>query len=156
MNIFIMRHGDAQRQAPSDAERVLTDIGKKEVADVAESLKNEDVAIECVISSPYKRAIETAEIASQVLNLDTNIITCSELKPDTPPHIAIKSLSRLLKPNTLIVSHLPLAGLMIADLLSTPAQGGYPMTTSACAWLVGEVWAEACFELQSLRDPVTI
>jgi len=156
MNILIMRHGDANRSAPSDAQRTLTDKGKQNVLDVVQSLKAEGIEIERLISSPYTRALETAGIVSDALGLQSKIIQCSDITPDSPPHIAINSLDKLLKPNTLIVSHLPLVSLLIAQLIGEHGSNGVPMTTSACAWLTGEVWADACLELKSLRDPVSI
>lgn len=156
MNILIMRHGDANRSAPSDAERTLTGKGKQSVFDVSQSLKADGFEIECLISSPYTRALETAGIVSDVLGLQAQIIQCQDITPDSPPHIAISSLDKLLKPNTLIVSHLPLVSFLIAQLIGDHGNNGVPMTTSACAWLTGEVWGDACLDLKSLRDPVSI
>lgn len=156
MNILIMRHGDANRSAPSDAQRTLTDKGKQNVLDVVQSLKEDGIEIERLISSPYTRALETAGIVSDALGHQSKIIQCPDITPDSPPHIAINSLDKLLKPNTLIVSHLPLVSLLIAQLIGEHGNNGVPMTTSACAWLTGEVWADACLELKSLRDPVSI
>lgn len=156
MNILIMRHGDANRSAPSDAERTLTDKGKQNVFDVAQSLKADGIAIESLISSPYTRALETADIVSNVLDIQSRKIQCPDITPDAPPHIAINSLDKLLKPNTLIVSHLPLVSLLIAQLIGEYGSNGIPMTTSACAWLTGEIWRDACLDLKSLRDPISI
>ena len=40
MNILIMRHGDAQRSAPSDAQRILTDKGMLDVPVVGKVKEN--------------------------------------------------------------------------------------------------------------------
>ncbi len=157
MNILIMRHGDAVRAAASDAARTLTDKGKRDVFNVAQSIRAESIDIERLISSTYTRAFETAQIVAQVFNIDTEIITCPDITPNTPPHIAIRSLDPLLKPNTLVVSHLPLVSHLLASLVGGGVEANdIPMTTAACVWLTGETWGEACLEIKSLRDPVTI
>lgn len=157
MNIFIMRHGDAVRTAASDAARTLTEKGKQDVFNVAQSISADGIDIERIISSTYARAVETAQIVARVFNIDSEIITCPDITPDIPPHIAIHNLDTLLKPNTFVVSHLPLVSHLIARLVGEGAEAnGIPMTTSACAWLTGEIWGEACLEIKSLRDPVTI
>ncbi len=157
MNILIMRHGDAVRTAASDATRTLSEKGKQDVFNVARTIGSDDINIERIISSPYTRALETAQIASRALSIDSDIITSPDITPDIPPHIAISSLDTLLKPNTLVVSHLPLVSHLIARLVGeSDKANGIPMTTSACCWLTGDIWAEGCLEIKSLRDPVTI
>lgn len=157
MNILIMRHGDAVRTAASDAARTLTEKGKQDVFNVAQAIGSDDISIDRIISSTYTRALETAHIVAQVLNLDSDIVTSPDITPDIPPHIAISSLDTLLKPNSLVVSHLPLVSHLIARLIGGGDKAnGIPMTTSACCWLAGDIWAEGCLEIKSLRDPVTI
>ncbi len=50
MQFFIMRHGEAQHQGLSDAERELTEYGASEVLDISQLIN--DVAFDLIIVSP--------------------------------------------------------------------------------------------------------
>lgn len=66
MQLYIVRHGIAiDREAPKcppDPERFLTEEGKEKTQQVAKGLAKLGVAPDMLISSPYRRAKETAEI----------------------------------------------------------------------------------------------
>lgn len=63
--IYILRHGhaiDLQDSSSNDFDRYLTDDGKKKIKKLADLFNNPDFGIEIILSSPYIRAKETAEI----------------------------------------------------------------------------------------------
>lgn len=55
MKIYIMRHGEAQQFAPSDAQRALTDRGRHESEAVARACVNQRgvKGFDLVLVSPY-------------------------------------------------------------------------------------------------------
>lgn len=65
MKIYIMRHGEAQQFAPSDAQRALTDRGRHESEAVARACANQRgvKGFDLVLVSPYLRAQQTWETA---------------------------------------------------------------------------------------------
>lgn len=67
-NIFIVRHCKAEGQDPA-AE--LTIEGVNQASQLAEYLKNQD--IDCILTSPYKRALDTVAPLSNMLNLNCSI-----------------------------------------------------------------------------------
>ena len=68
MKIFLVRHGIAvdlgEHGVKSDADRMLSTVGKRRVKDIALALKRLGAVPERIASSPLTRARETAEIFS--------------------------------------------------------------------------------------------
>ncbi len=79
---FVMRHGETEGNlkglvcTESTGRNPLTEKGRVDVKNSAEDLKSE--GIDLIITSPYLRAMETAEIAGQVLGLDKEKIISDE------------------------------------------------------------------------------
>jgi phosphohistidine phosphatase len=73
--LYLMRHGiaeDATREM-SDAERALTDEGISKTTQIADGLATLDVQLDAILSSPLRRAEETARIVARVLAPDCEI-----------------------------------------------------------------------------------
>ena len=72
MNLYIIRHAIAVNEGTdgyeSDSERPLTDKGRKKMREIAKGLRNLGVEFDLILSSPYVRARETAEILADVFN----------------------------------------------------------------------------------------
>ncbi|MBO4555716.1 MAG: histidine phosphatase family protein [Elusimicrobiales bacterium] len=64
--IVFLRHGQAG-MAAEDSARTLTPLGKEQAIESALRLKQGGFRPDIIISSPYKRAMETAEIAKNVI-----------------------------------------------------------------------------------------
>ena len=67
MDLFILRHGEAGKRlsfGSSDFARPLTVRCKKEVTDIAKSLKDFGVKFDFIITSPFKRAHQTASLVT--------------------------------------------------------------------------------------------
>jgi phosphohistidine phosphatase len=64
MNIYFIRHGIAGDRAeyPTEAERPLTDIGRKKTKKVAKRLFDLDIRFDIILTSPLVRAMQTAQI----------------------------------------------------------------------------------------------
>ncbi len=62
--LYIMRHGLAGQfgDYADDSQRPLTDEGQRKTAQVAQRLPSLDVQIDLILTSPYRRASQTAEI----------------------------------------------------------------------------------------------
>lgn len=132
MQIYIMRHGQAEMMAFSDAERNLTNIGREESELMAKYLVKQGVELDAVLVSPYVRAQQTWQSVSPFFEGITNIQTLPCL---TPSGSARKTVNELLAlqaegiKNVLLVSHLPLVGYIVGEL--APAAGVPAFSTSA-------------------------
>jgi phosphohistidine phosphatase len=122
MELYIFRHGIAELgNAGRDAERELTDDGRKKTAQVVRLARRAGLAPSLIISSPYARAIQTARIAADELDYKGHIVQIESLVPHHTPE-AVWSELREYRDETaiLIAGHEPLLGHLVAYLLATP------------------------------------
>ena len=68
MKIIFIRHGIAEAYRENDKDRRLTLEGKIKLRENFKNLKERDFSNYKFLSSDYKRAVETAEILSQIIN----------------------------------------------------------------------------------------
>src|SRR5579885_1616433 len=83
MRIYILRHGKAEGIAAdgSDAGRRLTPEGREAVRAVLLRARAVRAAPELILSSPLQRAIETAELAREILSCTGEVEPTSALAP---------------------------------------------------------------------------
>lgn len=123
MELYLLRHGKAQEHATTisgDAKRQLTEVGKKELEVIAKAIKNLEIEVDDIFSSPLTRAKQTAEIVKKYLNNNKNSIKIwTELKPEIDTEKTISKLSAL-KPDSsvLLVGHEPHLTSLIAMIVS--------------------------------------
>lgn len=124
MEIYILRHGIAEepRLGLRDADRALTAEGRKRLREVLQMAHRADVQPEVLLTSPYRRARETAEIAREILHPETEVIPGNCFTPEADPREAWEEV-RIHRDaaSVLIATHEPFAGLFAAFLLNTPA-----------------------------------
>jgi phosphohistidine phosphatase len=124
MEIYILRHGIAEEGKPGgrDSERRLTPSGKEKLRTVLQLARQGGVRLDLILSSPYVRAVETAEIAADELGYKGKLLTTEALTPMSGPgpvwdvireHSDAASL--------LLAGHEPLLSQVVAHLLGVPA-----------------------------------
>jgi phosphohistidine phosphatase len=120
MEIYLLRHGAADRNAP-DADRRLTDLGIAEVIEVVTHARRAGFNPSLILSSPYARALETAKLAARLLDYQGEILTARALTPESTPQEAWEEL-RLYpdQPSILAVTHEPLITAVASWILGSP------------------------------------
>lgn len=117
MLIYLMRHGQAQGLAPSDRARTLTDVGRQEVADVAQAMRSDETPAQLLYASPYTRARETAEIMGRRWLGSEQIEFHDCLVPGGEIERILARIEEARPESVLIVSHMPgiscLGGILI-------------------------------------------
>ena len=70
MEIYILRHGVAEepQTGQPDSERALTSDGRKKLRNVLRTAAAAGVAPSLILTSPYKRALQTAQLAAEILD----------------------------------------------------------------------------------------
>jgi len=124
MQIYLLRHGIAAAGLPGrpDSERALTSEGQEKLRRVLQRAKGAGVEPTLILCSPYRRAVETAEIAAAVLNYSGKVIKTPALTPEASPFAAWEEIrKRGEEPAILLASHEPLMSSMAAFLLDSPA-----------------------------------
>lgn len=123
MEIYLFRHGAAENVQPghSDAERRLTDEGRKKTLEVVKLARRGGLEAPLVVSSPYIRALETARIAMKELGV-SDLTQTSALVPHGGPEAVWSELrDHRDAPAVLLAGHEPLMGRLVAYLLNSPA-----------------------------------
>ena len=123
MQIYLLRHGIAEDAKPgqSDADRALTSEGRDKLRRVLKRARAADVEPSLILSSPLKRAIETAEIASDVLKYKGEIVRTRALEPEAPPEQAWEEIrNRKTEAAILLAGHEPHMSSALAFLLDCP------------------------------------
>ena len=107
MHIFFLRHGDASSDSRyDDSERPLTDLGMRQATLIGSLLQRMNVVIDAALSSPLKRAHDTASIVLSYIN--NQQITVSELLMNgTDPRRLFDQLNKLKVPSVFLIGHEP-------------------------------------------------
>lgn len=106
MKVWVLRHGEAEGHARTDAERNLTAHGREEVLRSAGHLIGQPVR--AIIASPYVRAQQTAQLVREALGFEPEIRTVPWLTPESNPLEVLKHLDN--DDDVLLVSHQPFVG----------------------------------------------
>lgn len=87
MRIYILRHGAAEDRRPrkADAARKLTAAGKEKLIRVLERARQAGVEPSLILTSPHVRAVQTAELAADMLKHEGKPATSEALAPDSTP-----------------------------------------------------------------------
>jgi phosphohistidine phosphatase len=124
MNLYIIRHAIAVDEGTagyeSDSERPLTDKGRKKMRQIAKGLRNLGVDFDLILSSPYVRARETAEILAEIFKMKKNITFTENLIPMANPELLIGEINQSYSVDSIaVVGHEPhlstLIGILIAE-----------------------------------------
>jgi phosphohistidine phosphatase len=151
MKLWILRHGEAQNRARTDAERELTDNGRAEVLSSAATLMGQP--LRWIIASPYVRAQQTAELVRQALGFSEAVVTVPWLTPDSDPRKVLGNLDLYASDNVLVVSHQPLVGSLIGLAVHGSLQQAEPMHTASLAELEADFPLAGAMELIKVRHP---
>lgn len=153
MELFIMRHGHAQAEAPRDSLRELSANGKLEVKAAVNADLPQFAHIQRVIHSPYLRAQQTAAIAldalgalpteqSELLTPDGSVSKVCNFLHEKFHQQGLESI--------MIVGHQPLFGSLIDELCGLEP-GTHRLATASIAAIDTDVMALGCCELRWLH-----
>ncbi|HXB74400.1 MAG TPA: histidine phosphatase family protein [Candidatus Acidoferrales bacterium] len=124
MQIYLLRHGIAEESRPggSDSDRALTSEGREKLRRVLKQARRAGAVPSLILSSPYRRALETADVAVEVLGYGGKVVRARALVPEASPFDAWGEIrARRDEPAILLASHEPLMSALAAFLLDSPA-----------------------------------
>ena len=131
MNLYLIRHAIAVDEGTpeyeEDSQRPLTDKGKKKMRQIAKGLRTLGADFDLILSSPYERAKETAEILEGVFKLKKDVALSENLVPMGDPDLLIAEMNEKYSENSIaLVGHEPFLSALIGLLVSENA--GMDMT----------------------------
>lgn len=124
MEVYLLRHGIAETRgaAVPDAERALTPEGRKKLRVVLKVAARAGVSPDVILTSPLRRAVETAQMAAEALGFKGEIETTRALAPEGSPEEIWSEIRRLKDANQVVLAgHEPLIGCFAAYLVGGPA-----------------------------------
>ena len=123
MQIYLLRHGIAEDGRPGrpDSERALTAEGKKRLKEMLRVASEAGVEPSLVLTSPYRRAVETAAVAAAELGYKSDLLRTNALLPESPVHEVWDEI-RVHKDevSVLLSGHQPMMGSLCGFLLGVP------------------------------------
>lgn len=163
MKLYILRHTNAaERDAekyPDDSERPLTKVGAKRMAKIAKALDKMDLQVDAILSSPFHRARQTAEIVRKELHLKkSKLILTERLLPTANADALIAEIKeKYSSENLLLVGHEPDLSALISLLFS--GETSLPITMKKggiCCLSIDELTAGKCATLEWLLNPTQL
>jgi phosphohistidine phosphatase len=126
MNLYIIRHAiavdEGSPEYEEDSQRPLTDKGKKKMRQIAKGLRVLGADFDLILSSPYERAKETAEILADVFKIKADIAFSDNLTPMGEPDLLISEMNEKYSANSIVlVGHEPHLTALISLLVSDNA-----------------------------------
>jgi phosphohistidine phosphatase len=119
MIVYLVRHGIAEDRAPDDAARKLTARGRARAEKAAQGLAESDCRPGLVVSSPFARAKETADIFGQVLRSKTAVASGDFMKPGADPQGCLEFLiAHAASKSIMLVGHMPHLSQLASHLLT--------------------------------------
>ncbi|HWW03624.1 MAG TPA: phosphohistidine phosphatase SixA [Candidatus Acidoferrum sp.] len=124
MNLYLLRHGLAVEPGThgfaKDADRPLIPKGERKLWKIAEAIEAMAISFDLILSSPYVRARQTAEIIAEALNARKKVEFSDALVPAGSVKRLIESLNHLqpARENVLLVGHEPYLSELISLLVS--------------------------------------
>jgi phosphohistidine phosphatase len=71
--IYLLRHGEAEDGSEDDAARRLTEKGERQARDAGVALRELGVGIDACLASPKVRALDTARLACEALEIEVEV-----------------------------------------------------------------------------------
>ena len=149
-HLYIMRHGMAQSQAPSDELRPLTQSGAHQAFNSAKQYLA-GIKFDYIFVSPYLRAQQTFAQVEAALVKYTDMKTVNWATPDVPTQPAIDALMALSgkELNILVVCHQTFAG-RLATQLCDGNERGMHVDTANIVKIQAEIFASQCGIFQEM------
>jgi phosphohistidine phosphatase len=122
MNLFFLRHGKAEPRSPRwrpDSKRPLTRQGESSMFDVARGLKALEDSFDAILTSPYARALLTAEILAEVYD-SQKLFETAHLAADAGTKEIVNEINKNFSAagKIVLVGHEPFLSRLISTLLT--------------------------------------
>ncbi len=123
MDLYIVRHAIAVEEGTpayeDDSQRPLTDTGRKKMKKIVKGLRQLDIKFDRILTSPYMRARDTAEILASGFKMKKEIAFSDNLIPPGNFDKLIDEIVEKYAVNSLaLVEHEPMLSRFISFLMT--------------------------------------
>jgi phosphohistidine phosphatase len=156
MILYLVRHGIAvdrtDPKCPPDPERPLTAHGVQKTRSAALGLRELGAKPDAILTSPYVRAAQTAEIFAEALGFPPEKVRVSDfLKPGDNPAETAREIARLRAKQVACFGHAPHLDMLIAYL--TGARTAFTELKKAGAACLEQASPQGRWELRWMLAP---
>jgi phosphohistidine phosphatase len=121
MNLYLLRHAialDRSAWKKADSDRPLTDHGVRKMKRIARGVLALDVKVDAILTSPYRRAYDTAAIVARAMDAEAKLRISRSLASDGDPKALVRHLARDFRTweSILLVGHEPYLGRLAGTL----------------------------------------
>jgi len=158
MNLFFLRHAKACPRGPKyrpDSKRPLTREGEKTAREAAAGIQKLDLSFDLILTSPYARALRTAEILAEAYDSKKLFVT-NHLAAEAGPEEVVTEIAENFSTleNIVLVGHEPfLSGLISVLLTGKPGMKIDFKKAALCKLSVEELRFGDCASLCWLLTP---
>ena len=123
MQLYLLRHAEAEDGPTNDEQRALTAKGEKQARNVGRFCRSHSIIPEIILSSPLRRAEETARIFARELDLPNIVQLADFLRPGMTAKSTLSGLEKYPgKASILLVGHEPDFSRLAGSLIGTHAE----------------------------------
>lgn len=159
MTLYVLRHAIAEDARPgqSDSTRQLTETGRNRCRRVLAQAKRVKVQPTYILTSPYDRAAQTAEIARLELGFDDELVTTNALVP----FVGVQELWSAIRDyavggDVMIVGHNPQLSMLVMWLLGARSDALWLKKSGLAALGIGDAGPHPRAELSWLMTPGSV
>ena len=160
MELYLLRHAIAAdrnaREHKTDFDRPLTAEGEQKLRRITKAIRNLELSFDRILSSPYVRARETAEIVAAALALGDRVELRDSLAVEASPRELIVELKSMepFPARVLLVGHEPFLSSLASLLISGVAKSCVTMKKAGlCKLSVSSLRVGRCARLDWLLTP---
>ena len=124
ITLYILRHGIAVERGAAgftqDSERPLTAEGKQKLRRIIKAMRAQELEFDLILTSPYLRARQTAELVAGAFRLRSKVQICPPLVAEADAEEVVEHLKAMqpMPENLLLVGHEPQLSQLISLLLT--------------------------------------
>jgi phosphohistidine phosphatase len=145
--LYLLRHADADTPAPTDDARPLSDKGHAQAIRVARFCEAHDMQVALVLSSPLRRAHETAQPVAEALRAE--LVIAPWLASGMQPQAAFEELRAYrAQESVMLVGHEPDFSQLAAYLLGLPTNNAIHIRKASLALLELDIFRAGAATLQ--------
>jgi phosphohistidine phosphatase len=162
MNLYIIRHAIAEKAGTyeDDSLRPLTEAGRKKFRKIAKGLKELEVQIDLILTSPYLRATQTAEALRKTFDLPRDrLIRTDHLSPTGYADKLVEEIKSTHAgvENIAVVGHEPhLSGLVSMLVAGDPDVSLNLKKGGVCCLSIDQLEYTRCANLNWLLSPAQL
>lgn len=116
MRLYLAQHGHALTK-DIDPGRPLSPDGEKEVQSIATHMKEKRILVDKIYHSGKMRAHQSAEIFAETLIVTEEVIAIGGIDPKDQVEAFASKIEKM-KPNTMLVGHLPFMAKLVSLLVT--------------------------------------